>query len=71
MSAPESMFEAERDGWDDAALAEVPECRCGQMLKLSEYEHGECETCRSRLRLPCVESVSAHVRRRYRRRRPR
>lgn len=68
MGAPDSMFEAIRDGWDDAALAEVPECRCGQILKLSEYKHGECETCRSRLRLPCVESVSPRIRSRYGRR---
>ena len=71
MGAPVSMFEALRDGWGDDALSldiEVPECRCGQILKLSEYHDGECETCRSRLRLPCVESVSLRVRRRYRRR---
>lgn len=68
MSAPESMFHALEAGWDDAALAEVPECRCGQVLKLADYHHGECESCRSRLRLPCVESVSPRVMRRYRRR---
>lgn len=53
----------------DVALndVEVPERRCGQMLKLSEYKHGECETCRSRLRLPCVEPVSPRIMRRYRR----
>lgn len=66
MGAPESMFHAVLDGWDDTALVEVPECRCGQLLKISEYKHGECEACRSRLRLPCVETVSSRVRRRYR-----
>lgn len=70
MSAPESLFEALTDGWGDADLTpdiEVPECRCGQILKLSEYKHEECETCRSRLRLPCIETVSLRIMRRYRR----
>jgi hypothetical protein len=70
MSAPDSLFEALLDGWGDEALSpdvKVPECRCGRMLKISEYKHGECETCQSRLRLPCVESVSPRVMRRYRR----
>lgn len=64
MSAPDSIFQ---DGGDDAVLAEVPECRCGRVLKISEYKHGECESCHSRLRLPCVESVSPRIMRRYRR----
>jgi hypothetical protein len=55
MSKPSSLFEALQDGWDDAALREVPTCRCGQTLEFFEYRRGECETCQGRLRIPCLE----------------
>jgi hypothetical protein len=64
------VFDALDDYAERARVAfdvEIPVCRCGQELKISDYIHGECEACRARLRLPCVEQVSQRLRRRYRR----